>query len=252
MKFPGNRYLKRIALLVGQQDERRALQLFVAAQRVANESLDDLARKLGVSRIIEQRLPFEGGVFQLADGELVIKLNSESPFVRRRFTLAHEVGHLLLKTAPAFRNTPTTDAALERACDLIAAELLMPTTEVVNFVRGLGRPSPEKLRIIASKYIVSLQAAAKRVHDEFQLWKCSIGMWERSPEIRTNWFVGYRRWDVIEPDSYSLDLALASKDSVRTNELWRRRGFTDPVWLNLLAIENSRNSCVLGLVDFVN
>src|SRR5713226_7321188 len=137
MKFPGNRYLKRIALLVGQQDERRALQLFVAAQRVANESLDDLARKLGVSRIIEQRLPFEGGLFQLADGELVIKLNAESSFVRKRFTLAHEIAHLLLNTVPAHRSANRTDQALERTCDLIAAELLMPAKDTTGFIQGL-------------------------------------------------------------------------------------------------------------------
>jgi hypothetical protein len=252
MRTPVNPYLKRIASLVGEQDTSRALQAFVGARRSAGESLDSLARKLGINKIVEERLPFEGGLFQLPDGQLVIKLNAESPFSRKRFTLAHEIAHLLLKTVPASRGTRRTDLALERTCDLIAAELLMPTPEGLDFVRGLGRPSPEKLRLIASQYNVSLQAAAKRVHDDFRLWKCSIGMWERSPKITTIWFVGSRRWDAAEPDSYSLDLALASKDSVRTNELWRRRGFTDPVWLNLLAIENSRNSCVLGLVDFVN
>lgn len=249
MKSRVNSYLARIASLVGEQDAHRALQVFVGAQRTGNESLDALARKLGVSRIIEQKLPFEGGLFQLAGGELVIKLNAESSFVRKRFTLAHEIGHLLLKTVPAFRSTRRTHAALEGTCDLIAAELLMPTAEAADFVRGLGSPSPEKLRGIASKYAVSMQTAALRVHDDFKLWKCSIGMWERLQETRTVWFVSHRRWDAIEPDSCSLELALASNSSVLTNDLWRRGMFTDPVWLKLLGIGNSR---VLGLVDFVS
>ncbi len=249
MKSSSNRYVNRIGSLVGEKDLHRGLQVFVDLHRVAGESLDALARKLGVSRIIEQKLPFEGGLLQLPDGELVIKLNSESSFVRKRFTLAHEIAHLLLNTVPARRSTGRTDEALERTCDLIAAELLMPTAEACDFVRGLGLPSPEKLRAIASKYTVSMQTAAIRAREDFRLWKCSVGMWERSPETKTIWFVGSRRWDAVEPDSCCLDLALASSSSVRTNDLWRRAGFTDPVWLNLLRIENGR---VLGLVDFVN
>src|SRR5713101_499334 len=249
MKSPINPYLQRIASIVGEQDTSRALQAFIGNRRGARESLDALACKLGVSRIIEEKLPFEGGLFQLADRELVIKLNSESSFVRKRFTLAHEIGHLLLKTVPALRSTRRTDQALERTCDLVAAELLMPTAEAVDFVRGLGPPAPETLRVIASKYEVSLRTAAIRVHEDFKLWKTSIGFWELRPRTRTVWFVGPRRWDMTEPDSYSLELALSASKTVRTSELWRRGVFTDPVWLDLLHIGSSR---VLGLVAFVN
>jgi hypothetical protein len=249
VKPPPNPYLGRIGSLVGEKDPSRAVPVFVGAYRAPGESLDSLARSLGVSRITEQRLPFEGGLFQLPGGELVIKLNSESSFVRKRFTLAHELGHLLLKTVPAFRSTCRTDAALERACDKIAAELLMPSEDAIAFIRGLGQPSPEKLKIISARYAVSSQTAAIRVHADFRLWKCFIGYWERHPQIKTVWFVGQRRWDRVEPDSYSLDLALSSKIPVQSKELWQRGPFTDPVWLNLLRDENGR---VLGLVGFLN
>ena len=249
MKSSTNPYLTRIASLVGEKDPGHGLQVFVKTHRAAGESLEDLACKLGVSRIIEQRLPYEGCLFKLPDGELVIKLNSESSFVRKRFTLAHEIAHLFLKTVPAFRSTRRADGALERTCDMIAAELLMPTEETTDFVRELGAPSPEKLRAIAARYAVSMQTAAIRVHDGFGLWKCSVGMWERSPRARTIWFVGRRRPDAVQPDPHCLDLALASSSSVRVNDLWQRGESTFPVWLNLLGIGNSR---VLGLVDFVN
>ena len=232
-----------------ERDPRRALQMFVDKHRSAGESLEGLACKLGVSRIIEQRLPYEGGLFRLPDGELVIKLNAASSFARKRFTLAHEIGHLLLNTVPAFRSTQRIDEPLERTCDLIAAELLMPTEEALAFVRGIGAPTPEKLRMIASKFGVSLQVAARRVHDDFLLWKCSIGMWELSPIVRTSWFVGRRRWDDVKPDGYCFELAVASNTSVKTNDLWRRGPSSEPVWLNLLATGAGR---VLGLVDFVS
>jgi hypothetical protein len=235
--------------MVGEKDPRQALRVLVESHRTAGDSLETLARGLGVSRIVEQRMPYEGGLFKLPGGELVIKLNSESSFVRKRFTLAHEIAHLFLNTIPAFRSTHRADAALERTCDMIAAELLMPTAEATEFIRELGSPSPEKLRAIASKYAVSMQAAAIRVRDGFRLWRCSIGMWERSPIVRDIWFEGRQRRDAVLPDPCCLDLALGSSSSVQTKDLWQRGASTVPVWLNLLGIGNGR---VLGLVHFVN
>jgi hypothetical protein len=249
VKSSPNPYLTRIASLVGEKDPLHALSVFVETYRTAGESLEALACRLGVSRIFEQTLPYEGGLFKLPDGELVIKLNSESSFVRKRFTLAHEIAHLFLNTVPAFRSTHRADAALERTCDMIAAELLMPTVEATDFVHELGSPSPEKLRAIASKYAVSMQTAAIRVHDSLKLWKCSVGMWERSSRVKTIWFVGRRRFDAAQPDPCCLDLAFSSRSSVQTKDLWQRGDSTDPVWLNLLGIGNNR---VLGLVDFAN
>jgi hypothetical protein len=234
--------------LVGEKNPDLAIEAFVRAHHPAGEPLDALAARLGVSRIIEEPLPFEGGLFQLPHGELIIKLNAKSPFVRQRFTLAHEIGHLLLGK-PGLRSSCGDDPDLERACDSIAAELLMPTEDATAFIQSLGQPSPEKLKIIASKYAVSVHATAVRVHAGLGLWKCFIGLWERHPQIKTVWFVGRRRWDRTEPDSYSLDLALSSDTSVQSKELWQKGPSADPVWLNLLRTEAGR---VLGLVAFVN
>ena len=249
MKSSSNTYLKRIASLVGEKDPRHALEVFVRARRSTDESLDALARRLGVTRVVEQRLPFEGGLFQLPDGEMVIKLNSESSFVRKRFTLAHEIAHLLLNTVPAHRTANQADRDLERTCDLIAAELLIPTEEATGFIRGLGTPSPESLKAIASRYTVSLQTAAIRVHDGLKLWKCGIGMWSISPKMKTLWFVGPKRWDNAQPDISLLEQAASSDTSFRTKDLWRRGETTEPVWLNLLGVGSSN---AIGLVHFVN
>ncbi len=249
MKPTSNPYLKRIACLIEEKDPRRVVQGFVRTHRTASESLDALARKLGVTRIIEQRLPFEGGLFQLPDGELVIKLNSESSFVRKRFTLAHEIAHLLLNTVPAHRSANRTDEHLERTCDLIAAELLMPAEEASDFIHGLGSPSPENLKAIASRYSVSLQTAAIRVCYGLRLWKCCIGMWSLTPRMKTLWFVGPKRWDNVQPDPCLLERAASSNTSFHTKDLWRRGEVTEPVWLNLLGVGSTS---AIGLVHFVN
>jgi hypothetical protein len=223
---------------------------FVGAHRRDGEPLQAMALRLGISRIVEEPLPFEGGVFQLSDGGRVIKINATSPRARKRFTLAHEIGHLLLGE-PGLRSSCGHNDMLERKCDAIASELLMPTDEAVPFIKNLGEPSPEKLRAIASHFDVSLQAAAFRVHRDLGLWKCFIGCWQRHPQIKSDWFVGYRRrWDRAEPDESSLDRALASEGPVQSKEFWYRGGQPEPVWLNLLRLGHSGR--VLGLVGFVN
>jgi hypothetical protein len=234
---------------------KRAVQIFVNQRRGSHDSLEDLARNFGVEKILEERLPFEGGLFRAADGKLVIKLNTQSSLARRRFTLAHELGHLLLGTIPGRRSKDHSDAVLERACDCIAAELLMPTEKAVPYVRELGSPCPEKLRAIASRFKVSLQVAAIRVCQDFLLWKCGVGYWERSPQPRTIWFVGQRRWNKTEPDAYSLYLATGSNTSVSVTELWASGQFTETVWLSLLHVGNDPRSGadrILGLIASVH
>ena len=244
-----NRYLKRICSLAGTGDPHEGVKAFVAKHRQAWESLGDIARKLGITEISEEKLPFEGGIFRRDDGNLVIKINIDSSNVRKRFTLAHEVGHILLNTVPAFRGTDCADRPLEATCDMIAAELLMPADETTTYVQSLGRPSPEKLRLIASRYSVSVHAAAVRVHSGLRLWKCFVGMWECQPKVKTEWFVGRRLWDRTEPDSSSLDLALSSLATVESKEYWYRGPAAQPIWLKLLRISDAR---VLGLIGFVS
>jgi hypothetical protein len=222
----------------------------VAKNRRTGESLREMALRLGVQRIVEEELKFEGGVFDLPSGERIIKLNATSPLTRKRFTLAHEIGHLLLGK-PGLRSSCGRDRELERKCDAIAAELLMPTDQAIPFIRELGNPSPEKLRTIASHFNVSLQAAAFRVHRDFALWKCFVACWRREKATKTEWFVGHnRRWDRTQPHDETLDLALTSSLTVEAKELWQRGPQAEPVWLKLLRLGSGGR--VLGLIGFVN
>lgn len=246
MSAAANRYLQHICVLTGERESAKAIAAFVRSRRAENEPLHALASKLGVSKIIEEPLQFEGGVFVKPSG-VEVKLNSNSPFVRRRFTLAHEIAHLLLGK-PGLRSASRDEPALERACDSIASELLMPLQDVSEFANSLGRPSPEKLRAIASRYGVSVRTAAIRVHSDLGLWKCCVGLWERNPEVTTTWLVGRRRWDRTEPSPNTVDAALGSDSSIRLTEIWQRGPSAETVWLNLLATGGGR---VLGLIFFI-
>jgi hypothetical protein len=249
-KSRANLYLKQIARATGANEDAQGVQRFVRAKIGSETSLETMAIKLGVREIVEEHMPFEGGVFDLPNRGLIIKLKSDSPQYRKRFTLAHEIGHLLLGK-PGLRSSCGQNSDLETACNSIASELLMPSGEAIAFVQALGKPSPEKLKVIASKYGVSLHMAAKRVHEDFGLWKFFIGCWQRHPKIKTEWFVGYsRRWDRAQPDEHSLDLALSSEGPVQSKELWQRGPQAEPIWLNLLRLGTGGR--VLGLIGFVN
>src|SRR2546422_11620205 len=96
MKKVRNKYLESVASLVGETDHVRAAASFVGRFRQVGNSLQDTAYRLGVSKILEEELPFDGGVFQGSDGRTVIKLNSSSLPTRKKFTLAQQISHLML------------------------------------------------------------------------------------------------------------------------------------------------------------
>ena len=138
MKIPSNHWLTRIGRVVGEPDGQRAVQALVTKFRPSNESLEVIALKLGIEQITIEPLPFDGGVFE-ESGQRTIKINSLAPLSRQRFTLAHELGHVILERSVKGSPSCQTDDALERACNCIAAELLMPADETRKIVNHAGR-----------------------------------------------------------------------------------------------------------------
>lgn len=57
----------------------------------------------------------------------IIRINSHEPEVRQRFTLAHELAHLILGTTPDIASEPfQSDRQEERDADQLASELFLP------------------------------------------------------------------------------------------------------------------------------
>ena len=111
-----NAYLDRLCEFVGVVDPARAIQALVGRYQEAGRGLRSIAASLGVARIVEEPMSVDGAV--LVDGEhgLTIKINSRCGAERRKFTLAHEVAHLLLSElvhgqAPCRRGRPLEDGA---------------------------------------------------------------------------------------------------------------------------------------------
>lgn len=81
-------------------------------------------------------------------------VNSEIPADRWRFTLAHELGHLIMHVVPSID--------LEREADEFAAELLMPSGEIRTQLSPLTLP---RLVDLKRHWRVSMAALARRAKD---------------------------------------------------------------------------------------
>ncbi|HEV1996046.1 MAG TPA: ImmA/IrrE family metallo-endopeptidase [Candidatus Acidoferrum sp.] len=246
MKSKTNPYMVRISSLVGEANQNLAVRDFVQSHRQQGESLESVATRLGIAEIKYEPLPFDGGIFE--DGATrVIKINSFRPEVRRNFTLAHELAHLIM--AASFeekkRKPCPDDPNLERTCDSIAAELLMPYEETVRLATQLGRQSPEKLGTLAKKFGVSLETAARRLHTELGLWKLPMGLWECGPVARELWFVGKRPWRSPRQSFSAFELARESRIPIVTRERYPRGTHTELVDLKVLHIGNNK---ILGVI----
>ena len=73
---------------------------------------------------------------ELSDGGYEVILSRNAPHTRQRFTLAHEIAHILA-APPGDESMSCGDAATEDLCNRVAAELLIPGRFIAR--RGDGR-----------------------------------------------------------------------------------------------------------------
>ncbi|MDP8993402.1 MAG: XRE family transcriptional regulator [Pseudomonadota bacterium] len=93
--------------------------------------------------------------FRLPGMPPLIFMNSTVPGDRYRFTLAHELAHLIL------HHHPETDEEMESQADEFAAELLMPAREIKPY---LVSPSLGKLARVKPYWKVSIKALIVQAH----------------------------------------------------------------------------------------
>jgi hypothetical protein len=133
---------KRAARTGGGAAERRlrslapaAVTLRDAARHVVAGLLQDvpcpptdlaaLGQKLDVQEIAYESFPGSGEVHKVKDGYRIV-CSSDQPRSRQRFTVAHELAHVILERTG--RNAPREGSDVERICDALATECLMPTS----------------------------------------------------------------------------------------------------------------------------
>lgn len=116
----------------------------------------------------------DGVYIRLPGAPPVIAVNScyLKPPARKRFTIAHEIGHHLLCRGSQpdarfciFDTASTKRTLMERACDRFAAHLLMPETLVRRFYDDLTHNSRQRVAIMAERFGVSTWALRRRLRE---------------------------------------------------------------------------------------
>jgi Zn-dependent peptidase ImmA (M78 family) len=148
---------------------RTAARQFMAGLELSNIANDlsvytkRVKAKLGTEEMGEGQ---SGYTLTKRDGSSVIIVNELERRERQRFSTCHEVGHIVLGLKSDHRETPAWSYSKrdenEIACDIFAAELLMPFED---FKRDVDReePSFELVERLRAKYVVSFSACASRV-----------------------------------------------------------------------------------------
>ncbi len=143
-------------------------------------SVERIAHVYGVQIRYE---PFEGqisGLLFRENGRTIIGVNSLHPKARQRFTIAHEIGHMMklhiqdelhVDRAYLLRDEKSSQAVdpKEIEANQFAAELLMPTDMIIRdwderkSELGYDYEDDEFIRGLAKRYKVSLQAMIFRL-----------------------------------------------------------------------------------------
>lgn len=147
-------------------DIRRQATRLLDSAGISREpvALRDVVSALNLELVKRTREPFasEAALEPLGDGRAIV-LNGSGDSGRRRFTIAHEIGHFVLHPE---RCRPERGGAVneagrreEREADAFAAELLMPEHLVREAAREQG---PDATRL-AERFEVSRKAMQTRL-----------------------------------------------------------------------------------------
>jgi len=135
--------------------------------------LFQLADRLGIDRIEEQDIPTTALLVARLDDHYTVFLQRGTSVPRQRFSMAHEIAHVLLKPLLGgqiqhwARLDPSQDPhgrRIERLCDQMAATILMPK-ETFSTWMASKRWSAFALPEACKEFSVSLEACARRFVD---------------------------------------------------------------------------------------
>lgn len=146
----------------------------------------------------------------------IITVDERSPPSRRRFSLAHELGHwrhhrgrCLVCRAEEIGDRRRTSTDPERVADGYASDLLIPRYILDPLLRKVRRPTLAALRELAKRFGTSLTATTIKVleADQFPMLLVCHGEGGRrwftsSPSVDRRWFP---KTD-LDSDSYAFDL----------------------------------------------
>ena len=151
-----------------EADVRQKARVFVAKVDASNIREDLSPYLIAVNaKVKKQELGKgeSGYTITKPNGKHIITVNSLETDERQRFTICHEIAHIVLDLASSHEEVPSWSYAKrhpnEIACDRFAAELLMPYQQWLSLVPK-EEPSLELIQHMGDLFGTSFPAAASR------------------------------------------------------------------------------------------
>ena len=184
---------------------RKALEAAIPgiAQSPIPINVDSAARYVGIEQITEvETETFDGLLSATPSGSYIATLRKGQSESRKRFTLAHELGHVILHRSIAPRQSIAVQGQLqcraktreekdeERLCDVLASQLLMPQAQLMQVINEIG-VSAQTLPDIARRFSVSLEAMSTRLLGVLP-YELGMGYWylsDNGANIVPKWFL---------------------------------------------------------------
>lgn len=174
---------------------RKSLQAIIPSSSTSEipVAIEAAAKYVGIEQVVEAELTnCDGSLSRTALGSYIATLRSGQGKARKRFTLAHEIGHAIVFRSIGHSSTQLGEGHLqcrtrtlderdeEHVCDVLAAELLMPR---MQFLRCMGENGvcASSISVISRKFGVSLQAGSRRV-SQLLSYEVGIGQWATSQD----------------------------------------------------------------------
>jgi Zn-dependent peptidase ImmA (M78 family)/DNA-binding XRE family transcriptional regulator len=109
---------------------------------------------------------------------IFVVINSDHPALRRRFSLAHEYAHVLIdrERSGAISRAENRTELLEVRANAFAAEFMMPTEGVVQFVHALGKggASRAQVAVFDEADVVQVEQRAVPGSQDIQLYDVAL------------------------------------------------------------------------------
>lgn len=169
---------------VGEACRRARLARVEARCEGLPTDLGRLSRHLGVISIREVPLAMKGRLLKEGMG-FAVEVNSDLPQYERRFSVAHELAHIIVDGEELRRSSRLESNRLrgmhssfkERLCDAVASELLVPR-DWIKARFGEDEPRLESVLRGAMELQVDIETVAERVV-ECSPWQCRFLWWTR-------------------------------------------------------------------------
>ena len=153
------------------QKERNRLGL--GSERI--ENLGELMEAEGVyAGVLEMPYEISGFTITLDDVGSICMVNERHAGLRRRFSLAHEYGHVLMdsKLGAVVSKTTENDELIEVRANVFAAAFLVPETGCMEMIRRIGKGSDSRVssEVFDGENVTRIGERNRAEHQQIQLY----------------------------------------------------------------------------------